>query len=507
MGKTIMSSVEGPKSLADLPVLPATRQHELLLRVLHGTFWILNSNVFGRVLNLARGVILARLLVPDDFGLFGLATVVIGFTAMFSDVGAGLFLVYSQEGIGDHVDTAFWANLGIATVLASGILGAAPFVARIYHRPDLLPILAVLAFSLWLQTAATVHRNLLRRELRFRSLAVIDGLISLGAFSFAVALAWRGYGVWSFVLSVLLSNAIGTVFLFYACTWVPRWRFSKDSFRALAPFSGWYVAQALAWYMVLNVDNLMVGKFLGIDALGIYGLAYNYALLPISFIGISFGNVVYAELPRLYSDPRRFWSAYFMASKLMAGLVCPIAAALVIAAPDVFPILFGPKWTSAILPFQILAVYAAIRGLWMDPFGSWGKFRQGFWTGLTALLLSGMGIYLALPYGKTGVALAVLVTVGATHMASLYVVSSSLEIWLRGFRNSAPYFLTASAATAVAAGVRYGFSLTISHQKELLALVSLTTLFGIYGSVFYRQLRSHLSLMMSKQAVRLNDSV
>jgi O-antigen/teichoic acid export membrane protein len=502
-----MSSVEGPESLQDQPVQSAARHHELLLRVLHSAFWMLSSNVFGRALNLARGVILARLLVPDDFGLFGLAAVVIGFTAMFSDVGAGAFLVYSQENLKDHVDTAFWANLSIATVLASGILGAAPFVARFYHRPDLVPVLAVLAFSLWLQTAATVHRNLLRRELRFRSLAVIDGLISLAAFVIAVALAWRGYGVWSFVLSALLSNAISAVLLFYAYDWIPRWRFSKRSFHALAPFSGWYVAQALAWYMTLNIDNLMVGKFLGIDALGIYGLAYNYALLPLSFIGISFGNVVLAELPRLHSDPQGFWSAYFMSSKLMAGLVCPIAAALVVAAPDVFPILFGSKWSSAILPFQILAVYGAIRGLWMDPFGSWGKFRPSFWTALIGLLLGGVGIYLALPYGKTGVALAVLVTVGATNMANLYVVSRSVEIWLQGVRNAAPYFFTAAAATAVAAGARYGFSRTISQQKELLVLVSLTTLFGIYGTVFYKQLRSYLSLMMSKQTVRLNDGV
>jgi len=483
------------------------RNAELLPRVLHGAFWVLNSNVLGRALNLTRGVILARLLVPDDFGLFGLATVVIGFTAMFSDVGAGAFLVYSQDRIEEHVDTAFWANLGIATLLGLGVLVAAPLVARFYRRPDIVPILAVLAVSLWVQTAATVHRNLVRRDLRFRSLAMIDGLVSLAAFVTAVALAWRGYGVWSFVLSALLSNAVSAVLLFYVYAWVPRWRFSRGSFGALAPFSGWYVAQALVWYLVLNVDNLMVGKFLGVDALGIYGLAYNYALLPISFIGISLGNVVFAELPRLYPDPQRFWSAYFTSSKLLAGLVCPIAAALVIAAPDIFPVLFGPKWTSAIVPFQILAIYGAIRGLWMDPFSSLGKFQPCFWTALVALSLSGAAIYLAIPFGKTGVALAVLVAVGATHMAGLYVVSRSLGIWLRGFRNSAPYFLAATAATAAAAGTRYGFSQTISHNKELLVLVSLTTLFGIYGAVFHKQLRRNLSLMMSKQPVRFNDSV
>jgi len=463
---------------------------------------MLNSNVFGRALNLARGVILARLLVPDDFGLFGLATVVIGFTAMFSDVGAGAFLVYSQDQIETHVDTAFWANLGIATLLGLGILGAAPSLARFYHRQDLVPVLAVLALSLWMQMAATVHRNLVRRELRFRSLALIDGLVSLTAFMTAVALAWRGYGVWSFVLSTLLGSTICAFLLFCIYGWVPRLRFSQNSFRALAPFSGWYVGQALVWYLVLNVDNLMVGKFLGMEALGVYGLAYNYALLPITFIGNSFGNVILAELPRLYSAPQRFWSAYFTSSKLMAALVCPIAAALVIGAPDVFSLLFGPKWTSAILPFQILAVYGAIRGLWMDPFGSLGKFKQGFWTGFAALSLSGLAIYVALPYGKVGVALAVLVSVGATHMVALYVVSGSLEIWLRGFRNSAPYFFTAVVAAFIATGARYGFALTVSHRKELLALVSLTTLFGIYGAVFSRQLQQHLEIITGRKFVK-----
>ena len=312
--------------------------------VLHGSFWMLNSNIFSRILNLARGVILARLLVPDDFGLYGLATVVIGFTAMFSDIGAGAFLVYCQDQVQEHVDTAFWANIGIASLLSLTVLGSAPVVARLYHRPDLMPVLAVLSVSLWLQMASTVHRNLVRRDLRFRALAGLDSCVVLTTFLVAVLIAWRGGGVWSFVVSVLAGNLLSAALLFYVYRWVPRWRFSVPSFRVLMPFSGWYVAQAIVWYLVMNADNLMVGKFLGIDALGIYGLAYNYSLLPISLIGITLGNVVYAELPRLYSNPTRFWSAFFLSSRLLAGLVFPLAAALVIGAPDIFPLLFGPKW-------------------------------------------------------------------------------------------------------------------------------------------------------------------
>lgn len=481
------------------PILPAASHTELLPRILHGTFWMLNSNMFARVLSLTRGVILARLLVPDDFGLFNLATVVIGFTAMFGDVGAGAFLVYSQDAVAEHVDTAFWANLGVASLLGGIVLASAPVMARIYHRRDLVPVLAVLAISLWVQIVTTVHRNLVRRELRFRALAIVDAVIALCTFLAAVGLAWGGYGVWAFVLSGLIGNVISAFLLFYVYAWVPRWRFSHVSFRALAPFSGWYVGQALAWYLVLNVDNLMVGKFLGIDSLGIYGLAYNYSLLPVSLVGITLGNVVFAELPRLYSDPPKFWSAFFMSSRLMTGLVCPLAAAIVIGAPDIFPLLFGPKWVSAIVPFQILAVYGAVRCVWMDPFSALGKFRLSCFLALATLCTSAAGIYIALPYGKAGVAFAVLITVGAAHVATLLVVSQSLRLWFRGLRNAAPYFLTAAVATMVAALVRRGFASEISDRKELLALVSLTTLFAIYGAVFYKQLMEYFRTIMTKQ--------
>lgn len=490
------------QEVTDPPVLSAENRNGFFPRVLRGTFWMLNSNLFGRALNLARGIILARLLVPDNFGLFGLATVVIGFTTMFSDIGAGLFLVYSQDPVDEHVDTAFWANLGIATLLAICVLCAAPFVARFYGRRDLVPVLALLALSLWLQTATTVHRNLVRRSLRFLALALVDAAVSLTMFSVGVLLAWRAYGVWAFVFAALLGNIVSACLLFCTYAWIPRWRFSSVSLRALAPFSGWFVAQAVAWYLVFNIDNLMVGKFLGIDALGIYGLAYNYSLLPISFIGISLGNVVFAELPRLYSDPPQFWSAFFTSSRLLAALVCPIAAALLVGAPDIFPLLFGPKWQSAIVPFQVLAVYGAIRGLWMDPFSSLGKFRQSCWLGVCTLLLSGLGIYAALPYGSTGVAVAVLITVGSFHLASLLVASRSIRIWVQGLRNSAPYFSAAFGAAIVAFLVRHEFASIVSDRKELLALVSLTTLMTIYCAAFYKELRLYVRTTMIKQVER-----
>ena len=208
-----MSSRGHAPSLAERPAVSAVDRHEALLtRVLRGSFWMLNSNLFGRALNLARGVILARLLVPDDFGLFG-----------SGDRGhrvhchvcrcrrrriPGLFPGL-RRGARRY---RFLGQPGHRHAACGVVLGSAPLFARLYHRHDLVPVLAVLAVSLWLQTATTVHRNLVRRSLRFRALAIVDGLLGLATFLIAVALAWWHYGVWSFVLSTLAGSALSACF-------------------------------------------------------------------------------------------------------------------------------------------------------------------------------------------------------------------------------------------------------------------------------------------------------
>jgi len=468
---------------------------QLLSRVLQNTFWVLNSSLLARVLNLARGIILARLLVPDDFGLFGLATVIIGLAAVFNDVGAGIFLLYREEKIEDHADTAFWTNLGLATALALGMTAGAPLVGRFYGRPDLIPVLILMAFSTWLQMASTVHRNLIRRDLRFRALAVVDGLVSIVSFVVAVALAWGGRGVWAFVFASLLGNLVNAVLLSVASRWRPRWGFSRSSFTQLAPFSGWYVGQAVAWYLVLNLDNLLVGKVLGIGALGIYGLAYNYALLPVTLVAGSLGNVVFPELARLVPFPSRFWPAYFQSSRLLSGVVCPIAAVLAISAPDLIPSLFGAKWNAAIVPFEVIAVYGAVRCLWTDPFSALGRFDLSFWQGSVTAVAGLFGIYLGTRYGTSGVAAAVLLIVGGSQIASLYVATrSAARVW-EGLRNAAPYFLTGGAAAVLGLGARYACIRWVGGPKQLVVVVTIGTVFAAYGLILRRHLRGFLKTL------------
>ena len=488
-----------PGSTVEESITAVTPPRELLARVVRNGAFMFSSSFLVRVLNAARGVILARLLLPEDFGLFGLASVVTGFAVVFAEVGAGAFLIYTYDDADQHADTAFWFNLVVATLLAAGVAAAAPLMAILYARPDLLRVLVVLAVVLWLQALSTVHGSLLRRQLRFPALGIIDTVVNIASFIAAVALAWNGYGVWAFVLSTLFASTLRLVLLGGVSGWLPRWRFSRGSLAALASFSGWYLAQAVLWYFVLNIDNLLVGKFLGMTALGVYGVAYNYALLPVTLIASPLGNVAFPELARLRAHPSQFWAAFYQVSRLMMGVMYPVAAALLVAAPDLFPLLLGSRWNGAIVPFQILVVYGAVRCLWADPLGALGRFDLSTWLALPTSIIGVFAIYAGLHNGIVGVAWAVLVVVGGTHVAALYIASRSREKLVHGLRNAAPHFLAAGGSMAVALLVRYLCARLTGDRPALLALVSITTIFAVYGLIFRRHALD-LSLMLMCKA-------
>ncbi len=494
------------QATADLS-LTDSHARNLLHRALRSTFWLVNSSLFVRALNFARGIILARLLLPDDFGLFGLASVVVGFTQMFSDIGTGMFLLYRQESIEEHADTAFYANAGIATLLAAAVAATAPLVGRLYGRTDLVPVLVVMAFALWLQAVSTIHRNLLRRALRFRVMAGIDAVMNLTTFVAAVGLAVQGFGVWAFVLSTVAGNLVSLVALFWAYPWRPGWHFSRPSLAAMAPFSGWYLGQAIVWYVVLNIDNLLVGKFLGIPALGIYGLAYNYALLPITLIAGSLGTVVFAELARLLPNRTQFWRAYHQFSRLLAAGACPIAFALSVSAQDLLPRVFGPRWNAAIIPFQILALYGVIRGMWIDPLAALGRFDLSFGLAVASAAASLLGILAAVRagLGTSGVAWVVLIVGAVSQLGALLLATRSWRKWFEGIRMVSPFIAVGACSALAALGLRRLYLSWFGYQGTPIVLLTLLTVFGIYAVVFRSYLRELLGIAQRSEGGQVEE--
>ncbi len=469
-------------------------------RSLRNVLWMSSSGVITRALNLTRGIVLARLLTPFDFGVYGLAGSIVGIKERIADIGAGSFLVYRPKEIAEHVETTFWVNLTLSSLLLGILAAVAPLLARLYRQPLLTPVLVLMGLATWARINASIHQSLLRTESRFRALAVIDNASSAAWLVIAVALAWKGFGVWALVASAVAANAILAALLILTQSWRPRWRVSKSSLRQLSGFSFWFLGQGIAWYLVTNLDNLLVGRFLGMALLGIYVLAFNYALLPISVVGNAMGNVAFAELPKLYDRPEEFWASYVDFSRVSALLGSAAAFAALVAAPTIFPLVFGHKWDAAIIPFQILSVYAAVRCLWLDPFLARGSFRLSCLTGLASVVVAAATIWFGMSFGLMGVACAMLAVQVALNVAALWLVSRSWATVERAARTCLPYLF--GGAVAAMAGLSLGY-LALGTRPEWKAiatmLISLAAYAGIFGLFFHADLKTVLRQTLNRQ--------
>jgi O-antigen/teichoic acid export membrane protein len=471
---------------------------------LRNILWMSSGSVVTRVLNVARGIILARLLTPFDFGVYGLAGSVVGIKERVADIGAGVFLVYRPKELEEHAETTFWVNLGLSTVLLTLLVIAAPVLGRFYREPLVSPVLILLGLGVWARVNASIHQNLLRTQSRFRTLAIIDNVSSASWLVVAVVLAWKGFGVWALAVSALAANAITATLLFTTQGWKPHWRMSKTSLRLLGGFSFWFLGQGIAWYLVTNMDNLLIGRYLGMSLLGIYALAYNYALLPVSTVANAIGNVGFAELPKLYDRPEAFWAGYTDFSRVQALVACLIAFAAAVSAPDLIPLVFGGKWDAAIVPFQILSVYAAVRCLWLDPFLAKGNFRASSLTGFASVVVAAVLVGLGLRYGVAGVACAMLLVQLGFNVVSLRVTSGSWRRLRAVARVTLPYLAGGVAAALAAMEVR---QLALAGRIEFRFVVALLTVgvfSGIYAILFRNDLRAVYRKMRERQPTVVN---
>ena len=387
---------------------------QLRQRAVSGIGWSGAARLVSQAMNFAITVILARLLTPEDFGLIGMIVVFLGFASLFGEFGFGAALVQRKRLEQRHLSSIFWMNLGVSFVLAWIVAALSPLLSWLYSEPRLTPIALIIALSLFLGSIEVVPRAVLERSMEFRRLALVETTSVLISGGLAIGLALAGFGVWSLVwqlLSLTTARAIGVAL---ASNWNPRFRFDWSAVRELIGFSGNLVGFRAFNYWVRNADNLLIGKFLGSEALGIYSRAYGVMLLPVRDVASVLDRVLFSALSRLQDDRGRVKSIYLRAIGGVALITVPVMVSLLVVSENFVLALFGPRWEAMVPILQILCAVGLIQPLnattgWI--YASLGRtdwqFRWGVAAGLTTLIAFGIGVQ----WGVAGVAIAYLIRV------------------------------------------------------------------------------------------------
>jgi O-antigen/teichoic acid export membrane protein len=437
---------------------------DLTRNTLSGLLWTAWGAGAHAVLQLVVLVVLARLLSPAQFGVVSAALIVINFSRILYQFGLGPALVQLPRLEARHVGTAFTASVAFGLLLGVCIWATAPVAAKVLRIEAAGPTLRALAWMFPLLGIGLVPESLLVRDLRFRWLANADvATFAVGYGAVGVALAALGWGAWALVVAHLAQSLLRTVVLLVArppsasAPW-----FERRAFNELLYFGGGHTVARIANFVAHHGDTLVVGRWLGPAALGLYGRAYQLMATPASLFAGVLDKVLFPVMATVQRDAGRLASLYTRGLAVIALVVLPPCALLVVLAPEVVTLALGPQWMGAVVPLQILAAGMLFRTSekMSDSLArAVGAVYRRAWRQVLYAALVVAGAWVGLRWGIGGAAAGVLVALGVNFalMAQL-----SLRVIGLGWRpfiavHQPPLYLTALVgivATAAAAWSR-----------------------------------------------------
>ena len=388
--------------------------------------WSVLQQVGGQVATMIVYFALAALLSPRDFGLVGMAGAWLAVLNTFCETGFGAALIQRENVRPEHLSSTFAVNVAVGVTLT--LLGAALSypAAGYFDTADLQPVMAVLSLAFLVRAFGLTQMALAKRELRFRALALRDLVASLLGGGTGLGLAVAGFGVWSLVGMTLVNAVVGTAMVWRLGRWRPRSsEVSRHAVAELWPYSSRMLGFNLFKAFAQNIDRLIIGRVLGVDALGVYTFGSRAVIFPVTtFVG-AVGAYLFPRIARLQGDRARVKAVYRAVLIAVLNVVLPILAAVVALAPAVIPLL-GERWNGAVPLIQVLAIAALAQAI-IAPVGQVmkGLGRPGWlvaWSiGFTAV--TAVALWIGTDYGLRGA------SVGYVVAHALAMPTSLLIAW------------------------------------------------------------------------------
>ena len=388
-------------------------------RAIRGGFVTLSALAANFILRMGSLIVLARLLMPEEFGLVGMVLAVTGVLGLFKDAGLSMATIQRATIDEEQVSTLFWFNILVGVLLALLSCLIAPLLVSFYREPRLFWVTVALGTGYFLSAAATQHQALLQRKMRFVALASIDILSQVVSIAVGIAMAATGFGYWALVgMAVVLPAAYG-LGVWCAAAWtpgIPRWRHGITS---MLHFGGTVTLNNVIIYLAYNIEKVLLGRFWGAEALGLYGRAYQLVNMPTGQLNTAIGWVAFPALSRIQDDAIRLKTYFLKGYSLVLGLTIPITVACAMFADEIIYVFLGPNWTDAAMIFRLLSPTVLAFSL-INPFG-WllmarGQVGRSLKMALVISPLVILAYVCGLSYGPNGVAF------GFSAMMTLLIV-------------------------------------------------------------------------------------
>jgi O-antigen/teichoic acid export membrane protein len=423
-------------------------------KAVSGGFWSFSLRIANRLLTLIRTLVLARLLSPDDFGLFGIAMLALAAMENVSTTGFDQALIQKSGNIEHHLDTAWVVQIIRGLLLGLILYFGAPFIARFFDEPNAFMLMRVLGIGVFVAGLRNPGVVYFRKELDFRKDFIYEFSGAIADFGVAITAALILRNAWALVFGFLARSVLQVVASYIIQNYRPRFAIRKDSFRALFSFGMWVWVSGIIVFLVTQGDDVVVGKVLGVTALGFYQMAFKISNMSATEMTQTISRVAFPTYSKIKDDIDRLKSGFLRTLRLMMILSVPVMLLVIGLVEDFVGVFIGEKWQPIVLPAKILAISGLLRSIVSSCgplFIALGKPKQDSYLNFMRLAVMAITVYpLTVSHGITGAAISALLGLVATLPYYFYRLSKDINVSLKEFTAvSGPSLVSGLGAVAV----------------------------------------------------------
>lgn len=328
-------------------------------KAIDGLVWSFIENFLKQLVLFSIGIVLARLLSPEEFGLIGISTIFITLSKTFIDGGFSQALIRKQDCTDEDYSTVFYINLCMGSFLALILYLSAGLISQFFKQPPVLEIIEVLSVLLLINALTIIQRTQMIKKINFKMQAKISVTSELTGGVLAIGMALSGWGVWSLVLKQITTHSIETFLLWLQGNWRPKLTFSKSSFTELFGFGSKLLAANILNTLFKNIYLIVIGRYFSAAHLGYFTRAQQFNDLPSQNINNIIQRVTYPVLSSLQDNPKKLKDVYRKILSATMLITFPLMIGLASIAEPLIMVLLGEKWSQSIIYLQLLTFIGA----------------------------------------------------------------------------------------------------------------------------------------------------
>lgn len=425
-------------------------------KVVSGFRWLAAGRFAGQIVTWVVTIYVIRILTPEDYGLMAMATVVIGFLALFDELGMGAAIIQQKEFDEAQVSQVFGLVIIINLTAFLLLIVSAQYIAEFFDEPRLVTITWVLSLQFPLLAVQIIPDAVIRRRMQFRRKSLVNFVTMVLGSLFTLGLAIAGWGVWALVLGNVMTVFTRTVGFNIVAAYFCWPSFNFKGLRRVVTFGSQVTAERILWFIYSQADIFLVGRVLGKELLGYYSVAIHLASLPMTKLGAIVNEVSFAGFSRIQSETDEVSRQFLKATLAISFFAFPVFFGISAAAPEIVSSILGNNWIQSTAPLQILSLVIPLRMLdLVIPTALLGTGRAdiGVSNAAIAAVILPVSFFIGIQWGLVGVCYA----------------------WLAGYT---VYFLISLFRSLPTLGVGFG-----AYFKTVagLALSSTTMLFAVHG--------------------------